>query len=82
MAPRVALAWKPFAHLYTGDQAYTDAIDDGSVTIAAHSYPLDPRLVDALRDWPQFYNAGVVGPDGFPDLIYGQSQIHPVETGK
>jgi len=81
-APAAAMAWKPFAHNYTGDQAYTDAVDDGSVTIADNTYPLDARLVNALRDWPRFYNAGVVGPDGFPDLIYGQSQIHPVQTGK
>jgi hypothetical protein len=80
--PSAAMAWKPFAHNYTGDQAYADAVDDGSVTIAAHSYPLDSRLVAALRAKPEFYNAGVVGPDGFPDLIYGQSQIHPVHTGE
>ena len=24
-----------------------------------------------------YFNAGVVGPDGFPDLTYGQSVIHP-----
>jgi hypothetical protein len=81
-APATAKAWKPFAHNYTGDQAYADAVDDGSVTVGGHSYPLEPRLVSALRDWPQFYNAGVVGPDGFPDIAYGQSQIHPVHTGK
>ncbi len=82
IAPGAAMAWKPFAHNYTGDQAYADAVDDGSVTIAGRSYPLEPRLVAALRDQPQFYNAGVVGPDGFPDIIYGQSQIHAVHTGR
>ena len=39
-------------------------------------------MVAALRDWPSYYNAGVIGPDGFPDLTMGQSIIHPVDTGK
>ena len=82
LAPATAHAWKPFAHNYTGDQAYADAVDDGSITVSGHSDPLDSRLVSALRDWPQFYNAGVIGPDGFPDIVYGQTQIHPVHTGK
>ncbi len=51
-------------------------------SLGGHSYPVDSRLVSALQAHPQFYNAGVVGPDGFPDVIFGQSQIHPVHTGK
>ena len=31
---------------------------------------------------PAYFNAGVVGPDGFPDLTYGQSVMHPEQTGK
>jgi hypothetical protein len=77
-----AMAWKPFTHNYIGDQAYRDAIDDGRVTIGSHSYPLDPRLVAALKRSRPYYNAGVVGPDGFPDIAFGQSVIHPEHTGK
>ena len=29
-----------------------------------------------------FYDAGVIGPDGYPDLIMGQAVIHPENTGK
>ena len=39
-------------------------------------------MVAALATTGPYYNAGVVGPDGFPDLIFGQSVIHPEETGK
>jgi hypothetical protein len=51
------------------------------VTVDGKQYPVDGRVVAALRDWPSYYNAGVVGPDGFPDLTMGQSIIHPERTG-
>ena len=76
-----AFAWKPYTHVQSGLTARADAVDDGKVTVAAKSYPVDSRVVDALRDWPSYYNAGVVGPDGFPDLTMGQSVIHPERTG-
>ena len=36
---------------------------------------------DAIVDWPEFYNAGTIGPDAFPDLVFGQSKIHPESIG-
>lgn len=76
-----AQGFKPFTHNYTGNQARLDAID-GSVTIAGREYPVPGQVAQALNDWPTYYNAGVVGPDGFPDLTMGQSVIHPVHTGQ
>src|SRR5687768_9641479 len=76
-----AEAWKPFTHVFTGANAYQDALD-GSVTINGQSYPINARLQQALAAKPAFYNAGVVGPDGYPDLVMGQSVIHPENTGK
>lgn len=75
-------AYKPYTHNYTGDQARSDAVDNGRVTINGREYSLRPELLAALRDWPEFYNAGVIGPDGFPDLTYGQAVIHPDQTGE
>src|SRR5829696_4875531 len=77
-----AFAWKPYTHVQSGLTARADAVDDGKVTVAGKSYPVDSRVVDALRDWPSYYNAGVVGPDGFPDLTMGQSIIHPGADGR
>ena len=77
-----ALAWKPYMHNHTGDKAYNDVVADGEVTIAGREYAVRPEVVAALQAHKPFYNAGVVGPDGFPDLVFGQSQIHPVDTGK
>jgi hypothetical protein len=76
-----AAAFKPYTHVMTGKDARADVIDDGRVTINGHSYDVDDRVVAALTDYPSYYNAGVIGPDGFPDLVMGQSVIHPENTG-
>ena len=76
-----AQGFKPYTHNYTGNQARADAAD-GHVTIAGREYPVPGQVAQALHDWPTYYNAGVVGPDGFPDLTMGQSVIHPVHTGQ
>ena len=80
--PRPSAAWKPYTHNFSAEQARLDVIADGQVTIENRAYPVHPAVVAALRDWPQFYNAGVIGPDGFPDLTYGQAVIHPKKTGE
>jgi hypothetical protein len=77
-----ALAWKPFMHNYTGDRAWEDVVDDGHVTINGRAYDVPQAVEDALRNQKPYFNAGVVGPDGFPDLVFGQSIIHSEQTGK
>jgi hypothetical protein len=77
-----AQGWQLYTHNFTGGQALADAVDDGNVTIDGREYPVPPEVVTALRDWPEFYNAGVIGPDGFPDLTYGLTVIHPAGTGE
>jgi hypothetical protein len=39
------------------------------------------RVLEALTRYPDQYYAGTVGPDGFPDVTYGQRVIHPSDTG-
>ncbi len=78
--PAAAHAWKPYTHNTSAAEAYFDALD-GFVTIEGRLYAVSPEIVAALGSYPQFYNAGVIGPDGFPDLTYGQSVIHPEQTG-
>jgi hypothetical protein len=82
VGPRPAQAFKPYTHIKDGEAAYDDVVADGKVTIEGREYGIDPTIVDALRDWEPYYNAGVVGPDGFPDLVMGQSIIHPEESGQ
>jgi hypothetical protein len=77
-----AQAFKPYTHVYTADRAWEDVVADGKVTIDGRDYTVNPRVVTALQQYPDYYRGGTIGPDGFPDLTYGQSVIHPEETGK
>lgn len=74
--PSVGRAWKPYTHNTSALEAYYDALD-GFVEIEGAQYAVAAGVAEALRLWPAYYNAGVIGPDGFPDLTYGQSVIHP-----
>lgn len=91
-----ALAWKPTTHVYFGQQALKDALDDGKVTIyrveyangkvtqqKIGDYPVDTNILAALRQYPAQYHAGILGPDAYPDILTGQQVIHPKpqETG-
>jgi hypothetical protein len=80
-APQAAMAWKPFTHNFIGDQVWPQA-SKGKIIVGRSAYPINPDVAAALLAHQASYNAGVVGPDGFPDIAYGQSQIHPNHTGK
>ncbi len=86
-----AMAWKPLMHEYLADQVYNEVIAGGGTLQVNHiwhsdgefQYPLpdrielSPLVYQALLDHPAQYRAGVLGPDAYPDLITGQSVIHP-----
>jgi hypothetical protein len=75
-------AWKPYTHIYTSDQVRNEVVSDGHVIINDRRYKIREEIAQALVRWPEYFNAGVVGPDGLPDLTYGQSVIHPERTGQ
>ena len=76
VAPGSASAWNVYTHEFTGSQVQADQAD-GSVTLAGHDYPVDSRVNSAIANWPSYFNAGVIGPDGYPDTAYGEVTIHP-----
>ncbi|HUU06662.1 MAG TPA: hypothetical protein VMZ49_12390 [Patescibacteria group bacterium] len=41
------------------------------------TYAVDPGILAAIRQYPEQYKAGALGPDAFPDLLTGQTGIHP-----
>lgn len=92
--PSGAFAWKPTTHVYLGQQALEDALDDGEVTIprvdyekgeiigTIGTYKVDSNILAALRSNPSQYRAGILGPDAYPDIVTGQQVIHPFSTNK
>jgi hypothetical protein len=84
-----ALAWKPTTHVYLGQQALKDALDDGKVSIyrvdygngkvlsKIGDYPVDSDILLALKAYEPQYRAGILGPDAYPDILTGQQVIHP-----
>ena len=88
IAPSAALAWKPTTHVYLSDFAIADALDNGKVTISKidsqtgqivgtiGEYSVDAQLLADLRRHKAQYNAGVLGPDAYPDILTGQQVIH------
>lgn len=84
----VGLGVEADTHTFSGDTAYQDAVGDphvsgdGAVEINGVEYPINTRLEDALQKHKASYDAAVIGPDAYPDLIMGQSVIHPKNSGK
>jgi hypothetical protein len=73
----VAYAWKPYTHEVAADQAFQDA-RDGKVSIPPFGeFPISAAALEAITTYPEYYRAGIVGPDAFPDLYVGQGFIHP-----
>jgi hypothetical protein len=84
-----AHAWKPVTHVYLAEVARADALDDGMVTIplvdyetgkiigTIGSYRVGQETLNALRQHPDQFRAGVIGPDAYPDIMTGQQLIHP-----
>ncbi|MDO9284888.1 MAG: LEPR-XLL domain-containing protein, partial [Aquabacterium sp.] len=79
--PLAALAFKPYTHIEVAVDVRRDLLEDGKVTLQGVAYDVDPIIVEAVRQYPSYYYGGAVGPDGFPDLVMGQSVIHPDSTG-
>ena len=85
-----ARAWKPITHVYLAEKARAELLaQNGSISLyranywsqtpggLIGTYPVSSHLYQALRDYPAYYRAGVLGPDAYPDLLFGQSVIHP-----
>jgi hypothetical protein len=75
-----AAAWSLKTHVWIAQQVLNDA-QDGSLTIKGRNYALPAHVLDALRNHPDRYRMGSLGPDVFPDPIVGQTTTHPGVKG-
>jgi hypothetical protein len=85
-----AWAWKPITHVYLAEKARAELIaQNGSISLhqvdfynrqragLIGTYPVSSHVYQALRDYPAYFRAGVLGPDAYPDMLFGQGVIHP-----
>jgi hypothetical protein len=88
-----AFAWKPIMHVYLAEEAREDLMSrNGAVFVQEVDFlnrtvigsfgtqQTSSAVYEALRDYPAYYRAGVLGPDAYPDLLFGQQTIHTHEN--
>ncbi len=81
VTPRPSWGWGLKTHLWISQQVLNDA-QDGKISIGDKEYLLAPEVTNALRNYPEYYRGGNLGPDVWPDPIVGQTTTHPgVEGG-
>jgi hypothetical protein len=82
VAPGSVHAWKPYTHNFAATETLRGVdFSRHTVLINGKPYEVDPRVTSAIQACPACYHAGVVGPDGFPDISFGQAVIHPKKVG-
>lgn len=68
-------------HLWIADQVYAD-LADCKLNIRDQLFDVAKETCDAIRANRGAFLSGSIGPDAFPDLVVGQSVVHPgVEGG-
>ncbi|MFN0038401.1 MAG: LEPR-XLL domain-containing protein, partial [Burkholderiales bacterium] len=85
--PLAEVAFKPHTHVEVAKDVLFDLFGDPNVTgdedrritIAGQQYDVHPKILAALEAHPEYYFAGTVGPDGFPDFVMGQGVIHATD---
>ena len=71
------------AHLYIGKQILNDAQDCRITLPEDNEQEIPGEVCEALKKHPGAFLAGTIGPDAFPDIVIGQSYIHPgAEDGR
>ena len=78
--PKNAGAWKTKTHGYSANLLLNEVVDKGYFTIDGEKYAVPDEFIDALLSYPAAFRAGVLGPDFYPDMLTGQSYIHPYDA--
>ena len=67
-------------HLYIADQVWQD-LSDCRVAIRGRDFAIPAEACRAIRGHRGEFLAGALGPDIFPDVLVGQSIVHPGAAG-
>ena len=78
LSPPMGFCYKPKTHLYLALRTIQPILaGSNKIDIAGFKYEIDSEMAVAIREYPGYYLGGVIGPDGFPDIMFGQMIIHP-----
>ncbi len=74
---------KSKTHIYMANMILKELKDTGRIALKGYSsFSVPPIIAEAILTEPQAFRAGAVGPDFYPDMIAGQTVIHPSDSGK
>ncbi len=81
LMPSISNAFKVETHVWVGQQVINDLEDDGQLTFKLGDKEvnilIDADVKDAILDNKSNYLMGQLGPDAAPDMVVGQTVIHP-----
>ena len=69
--------FKPSTHMYSANSAIEDLFLGYTISLDGGVYEVETALYDSIAAYANYYRGGVVGPDGFPDILFDQGKIHP-----
>ena len=79
--PGAAHAFRIDTHLWIGQQVLNDLEGDGNITIKLRGQPVTLPVPSAVRKTilanREAFLLGNIGPDAFPDIVVGQTVVHP-----
>src|SRR5262245_8622190 len=85
LLPASGHAFKIDTHLWIGQQVIDDLADDGQITIKLRgqpvSLPVPADVRNAILANRNEYLMGHIGPDAVPDVLVGQTLVHPGNAG-
>lgn len=74
---------KSKTHIFMANMIIREIKETNGITIPGFgTYQVPEDMKTAILSKPSAFRAGAVGPDFYPDMIVGQSIIHPENSGK
>lgn len=74
---------KSKTHIYMANLVMKELKENGTVTIKeVGTFQVPEDIKKAILSAPCAFRAGSVGPDFYPDMLIGQTIIHPSDSGK
>ena len=74
-------AFKVNTHVWVAQQVINDLQDDDKISLILGNkeieIPVSNSVRNAILNYPGIYRMGNIGPDAMPDVVVGQSILHP-----